>query len=208
MFENSAQLLETLAPVVPVADFVDAQHALQVSEIYQQIAVPSVEVTLRRDNAWASFEQVRKILPERAIGVGTVVNAEQLRQAKDLGASFAISPGLSPALVELAQSLDMAYFPGVATASELMQATQLGLKAVKFFPAEAAGGVKMLRSLVAPFPSMRFCPTGGISAANANDYLQLANVSCVGGSWVVPSPEQLQDGSQQLLEQLAALYGS
>ena len=208
MFEQSAQLLETLAPVVPVADFVDEQHAIRVSQLYQQITVPSVEVTLRRDNAWLSFEQVRKALPDRAIGVGTVINAEQLRKAKDLGASFAISPGISAPLVELAQSLDIAYVPGIATASELMLATQLGLKAVKFFPAEAAGGVKMLRSLIAPFPAMRFCPTGGISAANATDYLQLANVSCVGGSWVVPAPEQLHESSDQVMAQLSALYRS
>ena len=208
MFEQASQLLESLAPVVPVADFVDEDHAQRVSEIYQQFNVPSVEVTLRRTNAWRSFEVVREALPDRAIGVGTVVNAEQLRMAKDLGARFAISPGLNPALVELAEAIDFAYIPGIATATELMQATQLGLQSVKFFPAEAAGGINMLKSLIAPFPSMRFCPTGGITAANAPDYLQLANVSCVGGSWVVPGPEQLEQGREQFIAQLTALYGS
>jgi len=202
------KLLASIAPVVPVADFVDAAHATAVCELYGEAAVPSVEVTLRRENAWEGFAAAINTLPEAQIGVGTFVDTEQLRQAFDMVASFAISPGISESLVTLAQQLGIAYFPGIATASELMLARQLGLRAVEFFPAAAAGGINMLKSLAAPFGDMAFCPTGGINVDNYKNYLALANVSCVGGSWVIPSMERITKESDKVLSELKSVYQS
>ena len=205
--ENNKQLLSIIGPVVPVADFIDEGHASACCELFTECGVPSVEVTLRRANAWDSVRKCIELMPNAEVGIGTVIDAEQLRQAKDLGAAFAISPGISEDLVLLAQELDLPYYPGVASASELMLARKLGLRAVKFFPAEAAGGIPMLKSLGSPFPDMAFCPTGGISVKNYQDYLALGNVSCVGGSWVVPSQAALAEQPDTVIAGLQAVYG-
>lgn len=205
--EKNKHLLSTIGPVVPVADFVDEGHASACCELFTEYGVPSVEVTLRRPNAWDSVRKCIELMPSAEIGIGTVIEADQLRQAKDLGAAFAISPGISEELVQLAQDLDLAYYPGVASASELMLARKLGLRAVKFFPAEAAGGIPMLKSLGAPFPDMAFCPTGGISVKNYQDYLALPNVSCVGGSWVIPSQAMLAEQPETVMANLQQVYG-
>lgn len=205
--EQNKQLLSTIGPVVPVADFIDEGHASACCELYTECGVPSVEVTLRRPNAWDSVRKCIELMPNAHIGIGTVIEADQLRQAKDLGAAFAISPAISEELVLLAQQLDLPYYPGIATASELMKARSLGLRAVKFFPAEAAGGIPMLKSLGSPFPDMVFCPTGGISVKNYQDYLALGNVSCVGGSWVVPSQAALAESPDTVIAELKQLYG-
>ena len=201
------QLLEKIAPVVPVADFDDAAHAAACCELFNEFAVPSIEVTLRRPNAWESLSECVRAMPAAMIGVGTIIEPDQLRKAKDLGAAFAISPGLSEELVILAKELQLPYFPGIATASELMLARSLGLRAVKFFPAEAAGGIAMLKSLGAPFPDMSFCPTGGIGSHNYQDYLALSNVSCVGGSFVIPAANDFANDRQSWVKILASVYG-
>lgn len=204
--DTGKQLLASIAPVVPVADFSDAGHAAACCELFNQVSVPSVEVTLRRSNAWESLSTCVQAMPNAAVGVGTIIDTEQLHKAKDLGAAFAISPGLSAELVELAQRLELPYFPGIASASELMLARSLGLRALKFFPAEAAGGISMLKSLGAPFPDISFCPTGGISQANYRDYLALGNVSCVGGSFVIPSQAAIESDRDAQLALLAEVY--
>lgn len=198
--------LSDIGPVIPVADFKTLAQAEYCAALYSEVGVPSVEVTLRRGGAWDCITHCIKAMPDAEVGVGTVINAEQLKQAKDIGATFAISPGLSPELVELAEQLSIRYYPGVATASELMQAVALGLTELKFFPAQAAGGIAMLKSLCGPFGNIRFCPTGGISAANYNDYLALENVSCVGGSWVVPEVAQSDSERSEHLTLLANIY--
>jgi len=205
--EQNKHLLSAIGPVVPVADFIDEGHASACCEIFTQCGVPSVEVTLRRPNAWDSVRKCIELMPNAHVGIGTVIDADQLRLAKDLGAAFAISPGLSPELVLLVQELDLPYYPGIATASELMLARSMGLRAVKFFPAEAAGGIPMLKSLGSPFPDMAFCPTGGISVKNYQDYLALGNVSCVGGSWVVPSQAALAESPDTVIAGLKQVYG-
>ena len=204
--QNHSSLLISAGPIVPVANFENASHASQCSELFQQAGVPSVEVTLRRSNAWESLAACLSAMPDKLIGVGTILTQDQLRKANDMGASFAISPGLDPDLVELARKLEIPYYPGIATASELMLAHKLGLSAVKFFPAEAAGGVKLLKSLTAPLPDMWFCPTGGIGLHNYQDFLAIPQVACVGSSAVVPSLEALKSDRSDLVSELKKVY--
>ncbi len=123
------------------------------------------------------------------VGAGPVLTADDVKRAKDAGASFAVSPGATERLVRACEDAELPLLPGSATASEVMRAMEWGYSMLKFFPAEAAGGAKMLKSLGGPLPQVSFCPTGGVSPANARDYLSLANVICVGGSWVSPDAE-------------------
>jgi 2-dehydro-3-deoxyphosphogluconate aldolase/(4S)-4-hydroxy-2-oxoglutarate aldolase len=137
-----------------------------------------------------AVEAIRLIsegVPEAIVGAGTVINAEELKAVEQAGALFAISPGLTPELLEAANKGGIALIPGVSTISELMTGISRGYTHFKFFPAEAAGGVKTLKAFAGPFPAIKFCPTGGITPETCNDYLALANVMCVGGSWLVPS---------------------
>ena len=203
---HASSLLISAGPIVPVADFENASHAEECSELFQQACVPSVEVTLRRDNAWESLAACLSRMPDSLIGVGTILTPDQLRKANDMGASFAISPGLDPELVALALQLEIPYYPGISTASELMLAHKLGLTAVKFFPAEAAGGVKLLKSLSAPLPNMWFCPTGGIGLHNYQAYLAIPQVACVGSSAVVPSLAALRSDRSDLVAMLKKVY--
>ena len=203
---NAPSLLISAGPIVPVANFENASHAIQCSEIFQQAGVPSVEVTLRRANAWESLAACLSAMPDKLIGVGTILNQDQLRKASDMGASFAISPGLDSNLVELAGKLNIPYYPGIATASELMLAHKLGLSAVKFFPAEAAGGVKLLKNLTTPLPDMWFFPTGGIGFHNYQDFLAIPQVACVGSSAVVPGLEALESDPSELVSELKKVY--
>jgi 2-dehydro-3-deoxyphosphogluconate aldolase/(4S)-4-hydroxy-2-oxoglutarate aldolase len=145
-----------------------------------------LEITLRTPVALDAIKAVAAALPQACVGAGTVLNVEQLHAERDAGAQFAVSPGLTPALAEGAHGAGISLLPGVATASEAMAALEAGFTFLKFFPAQAAGGVPMLKSLGGPLPQLRFCPTGGIDAALAPSYLALPNVVCVGGSWVVP----------------------
>ncbi len=122
------------------------------------------------------------------MGAGTVINVEQLRQVHQAGADFVISPGATPELLSAARDQNIVLMPGVSSASDVMQALTYGYQVQKLFPAEVVGGVAMLKSLSGPFPQVSFCPTGGISPDNYQDYLALSNVQCVGGSWLVPKP--------------------
>ena len=129
---------------------------------------------------------LRRELPDAIVGAGTVTNITQLTQVQTAGAQFAISPGATPALLEAGKGADIPLIPGIATVSELMMGIEYGYDRFKLFPAEAVGGVKLLKSIHGPFPDIRFCPTGGINESNYQDYLALPNVSCVGGSWIMP----------------------
>jgi 2-dehydro-3-deoxyphosphogluconate aldolase / (4S)-4-hydroxy-2-oxoglutarate aldolase len=142
-------------------------------------------------------------VPEAVVGVGTVRRPEQLRQARAAGAAYAVSPGFRTHLLEASRDVSLAFLPGVATPSEVMQAADEGLTVVKLFPAEPLGGVAMLRALAPVFPEMRFCPTGGIHAGNLAAYLALPNVLCVGGSWVAPQ-DAVAAGDWGRIEALAA----
>lgn len=178
--------LMRLAPVIPVIVIDDAAQAVPLARALVEGGLPVLEVTLRTPAALAAVREIARAVPEAMVGVGTVVNDAQLAAAKAAGARFAVSPGLTPALAEAARRSGLPLLPGAATASELMFALECGYEQLKFFPAEAAGGPAMLKSLHGPFAEVRFCPTGGITEANAPAYLALPNVVCVGASWLVP----------------------
>jgi len=186
--QTQSSLIERFAgvPVIPVLEFSSVDEALHVSEALIAGGLPVLEITLRTPVALDAIKAVAAAFPEAVVGAGTVLTPAQLQAVGEAGVQFAVSPGLTPALAVAAQGAGVALLPGVATASEAMAALEAGFQFLKFFPAEAAGGIPMLKSLYGPLAQLRFCPTGGIDAARAPSYLALPNVVCVGGSWVVP----------------------
>ncbi len=182
----SAEEVFKQSPVVPVLVVKNVDHAVLLAKALIAGGIRVLEVTLRTPVALEVIAKIAKEVPEALIGAGTVINQEQLRQVEEAGAQFALSPGMTPDLLEAGNSGGIAFIPGIATTSELMQAIDLGYTHFKFFPAEAAGGIKAIKSIGGPFPDMIFCPTGGIGPNNYRDYLALPNVRCVGGSWLVP----------------------
>jgi len=175
-----------LAPVIPVLVIEDVAHARAIAEALVGGGLRALEVTLRTPAALGVIEEMAKV-PGAVVGAGTVLNAGQLHQAAQAGAQFIVSPGLTAGLAEAAVDRNLPYLPGVANAGDIMRGLDLGLERFKFFPAEAAGGIKALKALAAPFFRCRFCPTGGITEASAPEWLALDAVACVGGSWVVPA---------------------
>ena len=178
------QIMRT-APVIPVLVIDDAHHARELAEALVAGGLRVLEVTLRTP---AAIDAIRRmnLVPGAIVGAGTVVNEAQLDEVRAAGAEFIVSPGLTEDLAHAVAATGIPYLPGVATAGEIMHGLDLGLTHFKFFPAEAAGGIKALKALAAPFAQCRFCPTGGITAASAPDWLALDPVLCVGGSWIVP----------------------
>jgi len=173
-------------PVVPVMVIDDLAHAVPLAQALVGGGVRVLEIVLRTPVALAAIRAIASEVPEAITGAGTVVNAHDLAAVTEAGAVFAISPGLTTALLDAANNGPIALIPGIATISELMLGMDRGYRQFKFFPAAAAGGIAMLKAIAGPFPLVTFCPTGGISAANYRDYLALKNVACVGGSWIVP----------------------
>lgn len=174
------------SPVIPVIVIKDLAQAIPLAKALLAGGINVLEVTLRTDVALSAVQLLTRTFPEALIGVGTVTTPDQLQQAIDVGAKFAISPGQTNALLKAGRESSIPLIPGIASVSELMEGLSLGYTHFKFFPAGAAGGIPMLRAIYGPFPQARFCPTGGINEKNYNDYLALPNVSCVGGSWIVP----------------------
>jgi len=174
-------------PVIPVIVIHRLEHAVPLASALVAGGVRVLEITLRTPVAVEAIRLISEGVPKAIVGAGTVINAEELKAVEQAGALFAISPGLTPELLEAANKGGIALIPGVSTISELMTGISRGYTHFKFFPAEAAGGVKTLKAFAGPFPAIKFCPTGGITPETCNDYLALANVMCVGGSWLVPS---------------------
>lgn len=199
----------TAGPVVPVIVIKEIEQAVPLARALLKGGIRVLEVTLRSAAAVDAIRLLSREVPEAIVGAGTVANPEDLQAVAEAGAVFAISPGLTPRLLDAANQGPIALIPGIASASELMLGMEMGYTAFKFFPAEAAGGVPMLKSISGPFPQITFCPTGGVSQDNYNDYLALANVACVGGSWIVPSRE-IEVGNWDAITQLAedAVAGS
>mgnify|MGYP006186568751 FL=1 len=160
-----------------------------------------LEVTLRTPVALDAIRLLAQEVPDAIVGAGTVTTAAQLQQVLDAGAKFAISPGLTRELLQAGKESAIPLIPGIASISELMEGTGLGYTHFKFFPAEAAGGVKTLKSIHGPFADIRFCPTGGINEKNFLEYLALPNVRCVGGSWIVPD-DAIANGDWDRITQL------
>jgi 2-dehydro-3-deoxyphosphogluconate aldolase/(4S)-4-hydroxy-2-oxoglutarate aldolase len=171
--------------VIPVLVIDNPSTAKGVGQALLAAGLPVVEITLRTESSWESYNELRKI-DGLNLGVGSISSVENMKKTIDLGADFAVSPGLLPEIAEVALSAGMPYHPGVATPSEIIEGLSLGLKVLKFFPAEALGGIKTLNSMSAPFKDIRFIPTGGIDLKLLPDYLQSKKVVAVGGSWMVP----------------------
>ena len=178
--------LAAQGPVIPVIVIQHAEHAVPMARALVQGGVRLLEVTLRTPAALAAIAAIAKAVPEAIVGAGTLRSDADARAAHAAGARFAVSPGFSPHVAAACGELGLALLPGVATASEVMAAADAGFRFLKFFPAGAAGGTPMLKAWASPFADVVFCPTGGITAATAPDYLALGNVRVVGGSWLTP----------------------
>lgn len=189
-------------PVVPVLVIKDVEHAVPLAKALIAGGIRVLEVTLRTEAALDVIAKIAKEVPEAIIGAGTVTNREQLQQVIDAGAKFAISPGLTTDLLKAGNEGSIALIPGISSISELMTAVDHGYTHLKFFPAEASGGVKALKAIGGPFPDIKFCPTGGISPSNYNDYLALPSVRCAGGSWLAPE-DAMAKGDWDKITELA-----
>ncbi|MFT2639268.1 bifunctional 4-hydroxy-2-oxoglutarate aldolase/2-dehydro-3-deoxy-phosphogluconate aldolase [Helicobacter pylori] len=175
-----------ISPIIPVVVIEDIKDAVPLAQSLVEGGIQIIEVTLRSSCALEAIELIAKNVPKMRVGAGTILNPTQLEQTQNRGAEFLISPGLTIKLLEYAKKKDMPLIPGVSSSSEVMQALEWGYSALKFFPAEYCGGVKLLNAFNGPFKGVKFCPTGGISADNMRSYLNLENVLCVGGSWLTP----------------------
>ena len=189
-------------PVIPVIVIDRVEDALPLAEALLAGGVKVLEVTLRTAAGLPAIESIARNLPEAVVGVGTVLNADDARRASEPGARFAVSPGYTSAVGSACKGLNLPLLPGVATSSEIMAAQDDGFNELKFFPAVQAGGTAMLKAWQGPFGDVRFCPTGGVSADNAAQFLALSNVVCVGGSWLVPA-HALEQGDWQRITALA-----
>lgn len=183
---TSTEAICRLAPIVPVLVVDDAATAEPLARALVAGGLPALEVTLRTAAALEVISEMAKV-PGGAVGAGTLLTPADVEAAKKAGATFGVSPGATDRLLDAAEANDLPMLPGAASATEAMRLLERGYTVMKFFPAEAAGGAPFLKSLASPLPLIRFCPTGGVSPANALSYLSLPNVLCAGGSWVAPA---------------------
>jgi len=190
------------AAVIPVIVLEDVAQAVPLARALVEGGIRMLEVTLRTKAALACIEAIAREVPQAVVGAGTVRNAADASAAAAAGARFAVSPGYTTAVGDACRTIGLPLLPGVATGSEVMAALDGGYTELKFFPAQQAGGAAMLKAFGGPFQDVRFCPTGGVSPANARDYLALPNVVCVGGSWLTPV-ESVRDGDWARITQLA-----
>ncbi|MDH6215289.1 bifunctional 4-hydroxy-2-oxoglutarate aldolase/2-dehydro-3-deoxy-phosphogluconate aldolase [Streptomyces pseudovenezuelae] len=191
-----------LAPVVPVVVLDDVADAVPLARALVAGGLPAIEVTLRTPVALDAIRAIAGAVPDAVVGAGTVITPAQVRESVAAGARFLVSPGWTDVLLEAMRGSGVAYLPGVSTTSEVVALLERGVREMKFFPAEAAGGTAYLKSLAGPLPQARFCPTGGIGAANAAEYLELSNVGCVGGTWMIPA-DAVTAGDWGRIESLA-----
>ena len=188
--------------VVPVVAIEDANDAKPLANALVEGGLPCAEITFRTAAAADAIKAMADAYPEMLVGAGTVITVEQAQQAIDNGAKFIVSPGLDEEVVQYCQEAGVPVTPGIITPTELQKALKLGLEVVKFFPAEASGGVKYLKALGGPFPQVKFIPTGGVSTSNLTDYLALPQVVACGGSWLVKKT-MIAAGEFDTIEQLA-----
>jgi 2-dehydro-3-deoxyphosphogluconate aldolase / (4S)-4-hydroxy-2-oxoglutarate aldolase len=191
------------APVIPVIVLHDVNHAVPMARALVAGGIRMLEVTLRTSVALQCIERIAKEVPEAVAGAGTVRTPQEAQAAARAGAKFAVSPGFTHSVGQACHDHGLPLLPGVATGSEIMRAVEAGYTELKFFPAMQAGGPAMLKAWGGPFFDVKFCPTGGVSANNANEFLSLPNVVCVGGSWLVP-PDALIQGNWAEVTALAA----
>ena len=193
----------SMSPVIPVIVIRKPEHAVPLGRALLNGGLKVLEVTLRSEHSLGAIREMARELPEAVVGAGTVTRPEQIDAVIEAGAEFMVTPGGTPNLIEAAIEKPIPLLPGVATPSEAMRLLEYGITHMKFFPAEAAGGVSMLKSLAGPLPQVTFCPTGGISAESARAYLSQPNVACVGGSWMLPQ-HLIDAGDWSAIEALAA----
>ena len=201
--QDQLSALLALGRVVPVITLDRLDDAVPLARALVAGGVRLLEITLRTAAGLDGARAIMQAVPDAVVGIGTVLTPDDLRRAVEAGASFALSPGATPDLLAAAAGVPIPFLPGVATASELMAALARGFTTVKFFPATSAGGLPALRALAGPFPQARFCPTGGITEANAAEWLALPNVVAVGGSWLTPAAE-VAAGQWDLIRDRAA----
>lgn len=182
----SSSLLD-LAPVLPVVVIEDAADAVPLARALVAGGLPAIEVTLRTPVALDALRAIAGEVPGAVVGAGTVLTPGQVKECVGAGARFLVSPGWTELLLEAMQASGVPFLPGVSTTSEVVALLERGVREMKFFPAQAAGGTAYLKSLAGPLPQARFCPTGGIGVNSAPEYLALPNVGCVGGSWMIPA---------------------
>ncbi|MGW2643694.1 bifunctional 4-hydroxy-2-oxoglutarate aldolase/2-dehydro-3-deoxy-phosphogluconate aldolase [Streptomyces sp. NPDC001393] len=199
---SSAASVLDLAPVVPVVVVSGAADAVPLARALVAGGLPAIEVTLRAPGALDAIRAVAGEVPGAVVGAGTVITPEQVGSCVAAGARFLVSPGWTDALLDAMRGSGVPFLPGVSTTSEVVALLERGVREMKFFPAQAAGGTDYLRSLAGPLPQARFCPTGGIGPATAPEYLSLPNVGCVGGSWMVPA-DAVAAGDWARIEELA-----
>ena len=173
--------------VVPVIVLQDPAHAVPLAHALLEGGIDVMEITLRSDAALKSIEAVAKAVPQMHLGAGTVTRVAEVQQVIDAGATFALSPGATDALVSAVKAANLPFIPGVMTPGEVMHRREQGFSLMKLFPAQQAGGLGMLKALGAPIPDVQFCPTGGVSPENLKDFLKLPNVAMAGGSWLTPA---------------------
>ncbi|HEY6773477.1 MAG TPA: bifunctional 4-hydroxy-2-oxoglutarate aldolase/2-dehydro-3-deoxy-phosphogluconate aldolase [Oxalicibacterium sp.] len=182
---NLLEIMRT-SPVIPVIAIDDIRHAVLMAKALTAGGIRVLEVTLRTPHGIAAIRAIAEQVPEAIVGVGTLTRPEEFAQARDAGAVFGVSPGLTTALIQAAAASGLPLLPGVMTPSEILAAREAGFRQVKLFPAVPAGGVGMLNAIAGPIPDMLFCPTGGITQQTAAQFLACKNVACVGGSWLTP----------------------
>jgi 2-dehydro-3-deoxyphosphogluconate aldolase / (4S)-4-hydroxy-2-oxoglutarate aldolase len=191
-----------LAPVIPVLTIEHVDHAIPLARALSKGGLRVLEVTLRTQACLPAIEAIRKAVSDATVGVGTLTRPQEFIAAANAGAQFGVSPGLTPDLAAAAKTAPFPLLPGIMTPTELIAGIALGYSTFKLFPAQQAGGVNMLKALGGPFPDASFCPTGGITRATAPEYLALANVMCIGGSWVAPA-DRIRAGDWNAIEELA-----
>ncbi len=211
---NSKEMESLLrkSPVVPVLTIDRVSQAVPLAKALVKGGLPIIEVTLRTHCAYDAIEMILEMVPEAIVGGGTVTSLRHLDRLKEVGAQFAVSPGLTPALLKHAKEIGLPYLPGITSVSELMVGMGEGYQCFKFFPATSSGGVSALKSFAGPFSDIHFCPTGGINQNNFKKYLSLPNILCVGGSWVAPKDailkedwEAIESLSREIVGMVAAL---
>ena len=178
--------LMRIGPVIPVIVIDELAHAVPLARALVAGGVRVLEVTLRTPAGLAAIEAITRDVPDAIVGVGTVTQPREFAEALQAGARFAVTPGLTPALIDAAHECSLPLLPGTMTPSDVIAAKAAGYSQLKLFPAQQAGGVAMLKALGGPFPDVTFCPTGGVTASSAPEFLALPNVACVGGSWLTP----------------------
>lgn len=197
----SSEKLCRTAPVIPVLVVDEVAHAAPLATALVAGGLPVLEVTLRTEAALDVIREMAKV-PGGIVGAGTLLTPDDVARALEAGATFGVSPGATDRLLDAAEEMGLPMLPGAATASEAMRLLERGYRVQKFFPAEAAGGAKALKSLASPIPQILFCPTGGVTPDNAGEYLSLPNTACVGGSWVAPT-DKVIGGDWAGIEDLA-----